>query len=419
MELELADFPVIGLAFNEETKYQAGVLTVNLHELTALVMDDHRVEEVRFEIARPGERALITNIHDAVEPRIKESGPSCVFPGVLGPALPTGQGRTHRLSGCAVIVSAEIPWEGPVTLTSPSALMMAMNDPEERCPLSKAHNLVLVLKLASALPELEYHNAIQLAGYRVARRLAEATLSLDPITMRKFSLFDTAPDLPKVVIIQALANEPSAPHPRVGFYGVLVREFFPTWVHPNELLDGALTPGTFSMGSSIPTSWDWQNHAMAMALYQHHGKDLNFAGVILKPGGNSLAEKELMADRAAKLAHNAGASGAVICWMGSGQRAVDPMLTLQACERLGVKTVLVTWENSGAKGDEPPLVFTVPEADAMVSTGNSGTKIPAAAYDAIERVIGSEHVPTDASRFRSPLGDRDFFGASGRMNVEF
>ncbi|MCL0043927.1 glycine/sarcosine/betaine reductase component B subunit, partial [Dehalococcoidia bacterium] len=215
------------------------------------------------------------------------------------------------------------------------------------------------------------------------------------------------------------ANEASAPHPRVGLYGIPVRDSFPTWIHPNELIDGSVTPGTFSMGSSIPTTWDWQHHSMAMTLYQHHGIDLNFGGVILKPSGNSLAEKELMADRAAKLASELGANGAIVCWMGSGQRAIDPMLTLQACERLRVATTLVTWEHAGPDGKEPPLVYTVPEANAMVSTGTSGTQISPTALDQVDKVIGSEHIPAETSRFASLLGDRDFFGAGVRTNVEF
>ncbi len=45
------------------------------------------------------------------------------------------------------------------------------------------------------------------------------------------------------------------------------------------------------------------------------------------------------------------------------------MLTVQACEEKGIKTVLITPE-WGGKGAELPLVFYVPEATAMVSNGS-------------------------------------------------
>ena len=46
------------------------------------------------------------------------------------------------------------------------------------------------------------------------------------------------------------------------------------------------------------------------------------------------------------------------------------MLTVQACKRAGIKTVLVTYEYGGKDGVDSPLLFYVPEADAVVSTGS-------------------------------------------------
>ena len=63
------------------------------------------------------------------------------------------------------------------------------------------------------------------------------------------------------------------------------------------------------------------------------------------------------------------------------------MLTVQSCEKKGLKTVFITPEHSGADGTELPLIFTVPEAIAMVATGNMnrGIKLPAPT-----KVIGCE-----------------------------
>ncbi len=49
---------------------------------------------------------------------------------------------------------------------------------------------------------------------------------------------------------------------------------------------------------------------------------------------------------------------------------MDLMLTIQACEKKGIKTVFMTPEWGGKDGTDLPLVFYVPEANAMVSTGS-------------------------------------------------
>jgi glycine reductase len=49
---------------------------------------------------------------------------------------------------------------------------------------------------------------------------------------------------------------------------------------------------------------------------------------------------------------------------------MDVMLTIRACERRGIKTVLVTYEYGGKDGTDTPLLYYVPEAKAIVSAGS-------------------------------------------------
>ena len=73
-----------------------------------------------------------------------------------------------------------------------------------------------------------------------------------------------------------------------------------------------------------------------------------------------------------QMARLLGADGAIITkTTQSGANFEDVMLTVQACERRGIKTVLLTPEWGGVDGAELPLVFYVPEAIAMVSTGGT------------------------------------------------
>jgi glycine reductase len=82
------------------------------------------------------------------------------------------------------------------------------------------------------------------------------------------------------------------------------------------------------------------------------------------------------------MARQLKADGAIITrTVPSGANFVDVMLTVQACEKKGVKTVLLTPEWGGKDGTELPLVFYVPEATAMVSTSSTDReyKLPAPA----------------------------------------
>jgi glycine reductase len=80
----------------------------------------------------------------------------------------------------------------------------------------------------------------------------------------------------------------------------------------------------------------------------------------------------------------------VISWEGGGNAATDAMLTLQTCERWGIKAVAFTFEFGGPDGTEGVLlVDDVPEARYIVSSGSieKPTTIPKVA-----RVAGGDVV---------------------------
>ena len=107
----------------------------------------------------------------------------------------------------------------------------------------------------------------------------------------------------------------------------------------------------------------------------------------------------------------------------SGSNYMDVIFTLQACERKGVKTVLLTAEWGGKNGDELPLVYYVPEATAMISTGSFERDVKMLRPDKVIGVGDCESVqlfPGDkryapSSEFILPasyclLGGVDWFG---------
>ena len=96
MRLELASFQVDDVVFSPETRLEGKTLHVNVTELKDRLLPNPYIQDVKVEVARPGESVRIVNAIDVVEPRDKISGPGTVFPGrwALRPrwavARPTG-----------------------------------------------------------------------------------------------------------------------------------------------------------------------------------------------------------------------------------------------------------------------------------------------------------------------------------------
>ena len=372
MHLEMAEFPVTRVIVGSEFSYRSGTLKVDEKELRSLILQDKRIQHASFEVVVPGEKVRITGIRDVVEPRVKVNGNGQVFPGILGPVEPVGEGKTQRLSGMAIVTTAG--YEGLVRAGSGaqrSAILDMWGPGAETSRFSSLINLVLVLHLAHGLSELEAHTAIQRAECEVAKRLAEVTVGLKAERVKTYDLSQQKPKLPRVALIQGCRTVSHLVHSGATYYGLSIRDSLATLVHPNELLDGAMGVNTTKGIAYFPTTWDWQNHPLVMALYEQHGRNLNFLGVILERIRFETHQgKEVIAHNTAQLAATLEADGALVSWFPSGNAFVDVMLTIRACEQRGIKAVLVTYEYGGKDGVDAPLLYYVSEAIAVVTTGS-------------------------------------------------
>ena len=387
MRLELAEFPVEQIRLARRFGYLNRTLEVDETALIDRVREDRRITEATLAVALPGERVRITGIRDVVEPRCKVSG-GTVFPGILGPVANVGDGRTHRLSGMTVIAAAA--YEGTIragTTVQRSALLDMSGPGAAISRFSKHAHLIISFRIAPGLGELDAHHAIQQAELKVAHRIAEVTKALQPESTTVYDLSERNPRLPTMMLIQGCITDPQHVHSGVGYYGMSLRESLATFVHPNEIFDGAITVDTTRSGRGYyPTTWDWQNHPLVLTLYGAHGKTLNFAGVILQRiRFETNHGKEVGAQNAARLAKAMGVDGTLITWIGGGNAFVDTMFTVRACEQIGIKTTLVTYENGGKQGTDSAVLFYVPEADAIVSTGSLDRPIE---LPAMSRTIG-------------------------------
>jgi len=98
-------------------------------------------------------------------------------------------------------------------------------------------------------------------------------------------------------------------------------------------------------------------------------------------------------------------------------------ITVQALERVGVKTVLMTEEEDNEGGTAPPLLVPAPEVVAVVSTGTGGVDVT---FPRVERVIGTREPEPHWYEERPAIHGRygvshlhDYYGAGRQGCVDF
>lgn len=388
MRLEMGSFPVRDARFAARTRWHDGVLEIDRDAVLAAVREDPLVSSARLEIARPGESARIWPVRDVVEPRVKVEGPGVTYPGWFGRSIETvGRGRTHRLAGLGVAEVSSVNWHDAggdfvdqyIDMSGPWA---------ELIPEARLVNVCLVVEPDPAIDIHSKNEVVHRATLAVSDSLAAAVRDLVPPERTVFEL-PQAPGLPGVVYIQCVHSPQAMSHSEhtfcTGTYGMT--RLTPPWLlHPNEILDGALSGPYRTM---FATSWTVMNNPLLLELYRRHGRTLGFLGVVVfRTEWTTQHEKDLMAEQAAKLAKMVGAEGALVTWDAGGNEFIEVVHTVRACERLGIKTVFLTSEDS-PEGGAPSLLKPLPEADAIVTTGFFNTSLlDLGQMPPVERVIG-------------------------------
>ena len=394
------------------TGVAGGTLTIDAAEAGALVLEDPRIIGVELEIARPGESVRIVHCLDAVEPRTK-IGEATVFPGFLGGMETVGTGETLRLAGVSVLTSSEYPQPFSGLLQAREAVVDMSGDTAVYSPFSRVINVVLALTPNPETDNDDYDDAIRRAALKVAEYLASSAVGNDPDESTVWDFSSQDPDLPNVVYFYQLQGQGRMAD--TFLYGHDIHNLVPTMIHPNEVLDGAIVSGVYVYGCYKNPTYLHQNNPIIWELQSRHGKDLNFAGIIINRGHNyTQADKERSSHWAAKLAEFIGADGAILTAEGGGNSAIDMMLACQYMEQAGIKTTVVSSEAAGTDGYDFPLFYTVPEADAIVSIGSEDEII---AMPAVERVIGGDTLLDGDTAAVGPFDLKMYFHYCGTNQV--
>ncbi|MFC2705014.1 MAG: glycine/sarcosine/betaine reductase component B subunit [Olsenella profusa] len=367
MRLEEGLIHIKDVGAGDRTEVRDGILTVNVDELRQLVMRDSKVASVSVDFARPGERVRIIPVKDVIEPRYQVDRDGNGFPGATSKYVQCGNGKVNVLKGAAIVTIGDIVGfqEGVIDMWGEGA---------KWTPFSKTLNIVVDVSAVDGLEPHERETVMRTAGLTAAEYVGAAARNVTPDETKVFelgSLDEEAaryPDLPKVAYVEMTISQ-GLLHD-VYLYGCDAKQLIPTWLHPNEELDGAVVSGNCVAACDKITTYQHQNNSLIEDLYAQHGKTINYVGNIVSPELTTLDGKFRTCDYTAKLCELLGADGVIVSEEGYGNPDSDLVMISQRLERRGIKTTLVTDECSGWDGKSQPLADTAREAVAVVSTGN-------------------------------------------------
>ena len=382
MRLELGKIFIKDIQFASESKIENNVLYVNKDELRKAIWDDEAIVSVEFDIAKPGESVRITPVKDVIEPRVKVEGRGGIFPGVLSKVDTVGEGKTIALKGMAVVTTGKIVGfqEGIVDMTGPGA---------EYTPFSKLNNLVIIAEPAEGIKQHEHEKAVRYIGFKAAKYLGELARNLQPEETKVYetkSLLEQIaqyPDLPKVGYVYMLQTQGLLHDTYV--YGVDAKQIVPTILYPTEIMDGAIVSGNCVSACDKNPTYVHLNNGVIEELYEKHGKEINFLGVIITNENVYLADKERSSNWTAKFTKYLGLDAAIVSQEGFGNPDTDLIMNCKKIETEGVKTVIVTDEYAGQNGASQSLADADPKANAVVTGGNANQLI---VLPKLDKIIG-------------------------------
>ena len=103
MKLEIGEFYVKDIVFDSSLSFDKGVLTINKDEALKFIKEDDRITEAELYIAKPGDKIRMCPVKEAIEPRVRLDGRGS-FPGYTSKLTSAGDGVSHALKNCSVLV---------------------------------------------------------------------------------------------------------------------------------------------------------------------------------------------------------------------------------------------------------------------------------------------------------------------------
>lgn len=348
-----------------QTGAENGVLKVNIQELKEKICEDSRISSVEIELLAPGEKVRLLNVQDVVQPRCK-IGSDADFPGFLSKIQTAGAGRTRSLLGVAVAVS------NPDTNRIESGILDMAGPAADMSAYGRMNIVSVIPRKADGTEERDFENAVKKAGFKAAVYLAQGAAG-HPVAEEEVFDLDLPNleknDLPRVACFYQ-AYSPQFNYLAVSdpiVYGAEISQMLPTVFHPNEILDGGFVG--WNALKALDT-YCLQNHGVIRALYRHHGKTLNFVGVVAATANMTAESRERSACLSAKLIKEVlGADGVIIVKILGGMPHLDISATGVECEKLGVKTAVTTTPLTATGTLSDTVLFNEEALDLIIISG--------------------------------------------------
>ncbi|MDK2804593.1 MAG: glycine reductase complex component subunit alpha and beta [Peptostreptococcaceae bacterium] len=409
MRLEVGNIFIKDIQFGDSTKVEKGVLYVNKQELISELSSDEHIKSIDMEIVRPGESVRIAPVKDVIEPRVKVEGNGGIFPGFLSKVDTVGEGKTNVLKGAAVVTTGKVVGfqEGIIDMTGPGA---------DYTPFSKTCNVVIIAEPVDGLKQHDHEAALRMVGLKAAKYLGEAGRNITPDEVKVYEtkpIFESVkeyPDLPKVAYVYMLQTQGLLHDTYV--YGVDAKKIIPTLIYPTEVMDGAILSGNCVSACDKNPTYVHMNNPVIHDLYELHGKEYNFVGVIITNENVYLADKERSSNWTAKIAEYLGLDGVIISEEGFGNPDTDLIMNCKKITKKGIKTVILTDEYAGRDGASQSLADADVAADACVTGGNANMTIVLPKLDKIIGHVSKDVIDVIAGGFDGSLR------ADGSIEVE-
>lgn len=382
LTLRIGNIIITDIEFGQNSQVVGSTLTINKNELLETLSTDPRIKKVELDIAKPGESVRIIPVKDVIEPRVKVDTDSNIFPGFLGKPEIVGSGTTHVLKGVAVVTTGKIVGfqEGIIDMSGPGA---------DYSPFSKTLNLVISCHQIDGLKQHEHEAAVRMIGFKAAEYLGDLAKEITVENYVEYEALNLAQSyekykgLPKIVYVYMLQSQGLLHDTYV--YGVDAKRILPTLMKPTEMMDGAIVSGNCVSACDKNTTYHHLNNPIIHDLYEKHGKEFNFVGVVITNENVTLLDKVRSSNFTAKLVETLGVDGAIISEEGFGNPDTDLIMNCTKLENKGIKTVLVTDEYAGRDGASQSLADANKLADAVVTGGNANEVIT---LPPMEKVIG-------------------------------
>jgi len=357
MSLEIRKSHVRRIEDGTPTSLREGVLRLDTAELRAeLLALDPCIGDASVHIALPGSPTRVLCTKDAIEPRFKLEGHVA------------GDGITFALSGMAVITCGPIVGfqEGIIDMSGVGAAYS---------PFSELSLVVFEIVVIDGTDPHAHEAAVRKAGLHGALHIAQACSDCSEYESEvlAWDAPDPSASLPRIAYLDMVLSQELLHDTYV--LGENALDCLPCKIDPRIVLDSGVVSGNCVSACDKTTTFHHQNNPIIAELISGHGRSWDFRGVILTNSPTRLAQKRSSADQSIELVSQLGVDGVIISKEGFGNPDADLMMLIEGLERAGISTVAITDEYAGPDGGSQSLADSVPEANALVSTGNANQRL--------------------------------------------